>query len=83
MYDDGEAQYCNTLAAVIEDDMELLKEVIENHPYSFRHMLEFAKEEGLYVNDVWYSADEIYHLFEGVSHWYADYKDRAKKSKGG
>ena len=63
MYDDYEATYCNLFDAVIEDDLQLLREVILTDADSTSDMLEFAAANGCFINSTWYDVDEILHLF--------------------
>ena len=60
MYDDYNQAYDNTWDAIPEDDGDVLRKVaVESYDEATRAMLAYAKEEGIYINDSWYTAEQV------------------------
>jgi hypothetical protein len=65
--DDYDQAYNNTWDSVPEDDLEFLRQIIEDSTdEKVQSMLEFVEENenGVYIDKTYYSWDEIKHLFD-------------------
>lgn len=47
-----------------EDDGEFLKDVSNGCPSGVTEMIDWAMEHGMYIDDVWYGAEEIQNLLK-------------------
>lgn len=66
-FDDYSTTYNNLSESVIEDDLQLLEHVISECPDDDYGLLEYARETGLFINDMWYDPEEIANLFKAKS----------------
>lgn len=65
IYDDYGQTYDNTWATMLDDDLDMLRQVMDCGDQIAQNMIEFMIEQGngLYIGGTWYSWDEIKHLF--------------------
>lgn len=64
IYDNYGSHYDNTLESIPDDDLELLKIVVENDSDIITDMLNHLNEKGngLEIGNVWYDYSEIKHI---------------------
>lgn len=69
IYDSHGKAYSNTLQALPDDDLELLRIAMDYGDETTQDMIGFCLEYevGLYIGDEWYEWDQIKHLFVGVN----------------
>ncbi len=65
MYDNYGVTYCNVWESIPDDDLDIIKQVMEDGDDTAQAMLGFCLEYGreLFVGDVEYEWKEIKHLF--------------------
>lgn len=63
IYDDYTSVCHDLLYAMIEDDLQILEKAIEADVDAVSDMLAFAAVNGMFINEAWYAADRIAHLF--------------------
>lgn len=65
MYDDYGQTYYNLWESIPDDNLEILRLVLEDCDFITSGMFDYMAEHshGLYIGDIWYTWDEVKHLF--------------------
>jgi hypothetical protein len=66
VYDDEGQTYDNTWDSIPDDDLEVLELVLKSKDDTIVGILGFIQEyeKGIYIGEVWYTWDQIKHLFK-------------------
>ncbi len=66
VYDDYASAYLNLWESIPDDDLDVLRQVLESDDENIKALLNFIQEEetGVYIGDVYYDFEQIKECFD-------------------